>query len=305
MSAELRPIADVDIPAVCVFLKTSFQSSLPLSRWELLFTRFGGDCKPNNGFMLISNGEIVGVAGATYCRRVLQNQSVELFCNLTSWTVLPEFREDAIRLLFAVVRQSGMSITCMTPIGAATRVLERFKFNRLDGAKGMFVNRPSFGMAWNAADAAEHFTGRDRQIIEQHRDLPGVGLLGVDHDGKSALIVFIRGRHRKLPCARILYASDWAVAEQAWPALAGTLLLRYGLVLSMVETRRTAEWRRRPPFTISGSPILYRSDAAGDDDIDGLFGELVILTPLPSVASSIRHRLGIGDRVGGIASGAG
>ena len=54
------------------------------------------------------------------------------FCNLASWSVLPEYRFHSVRLLKALLAQHGYHFTDLAPSEKVESVNARFKFRYLD-----------------------------------------------------------------------------------------------------------------------------------------------------------------------------
>ena len=65
---------------------------------------------PNYGFVLRDGRRVVGAYLAFYSERTIGGRT-ERFCNLASWSVLPEFRLHSVRLLRALLAQDGYHFT--------------------------------------------------------------------------------------------------------------------------------------------------------------------------------------------------
>ena len=81
--------------------------------------------------MLRDGQRVVGVYLAFYSERFIADQ-VERFCNLGSWSVLPEYRLHSVRLLKALLAQDGYHFTDLAPSEKVESVNARLKFRYLD-----------------------------------------------------------------------------------------------------------------------------------------------------------------------------
>src|SRR5579863_502257 len=101
---ELRCVLQSDVAAVCAFLGKNMHRGMTADQYRPLFSYPWLADKPGMGYILEEDGQIVGFLGAIYsCRRV--SGRMERFCNLTNWCVLPEYRNESLKLLFAVLGQ--------------------------------------------------------------------------------------------------------------------------------------------------------------------------------------------------------
>jgi hypothetical protein len=239
---------------------------------------------PNGGFLLESDGTVVGVYLAFYSQRDVDG-SAQRFCNLGAWCVLPEHRFAGLRLLKALLDQPGFHFTDLSPSGAVVPLNQRLGFEFLETETALvpnlpwptlpFSGRPRVSNDARVIEAA--LTGEDLRRYRDHVGARAARQLVVVDGDQACHVVFRRDRRRNLPLfATILHVSDPQLFARAWPAVRRHLLLRHGLPLSLVEAR-VVGWV--PPRLSKVLPAhrrkMYRSDSLKPDQVDYLYSELV------------------------------
>ncbi len=109
----LREIFDEDLEDVYYFLSENFNPELELDVWSLAFNRSWMPEKPNNGFMLLENNNIVGVLCALYSQRQTQ-EGIRNVCNTSTWFVLDAYRFHSLKLMTAILSQKGFFFTSLS-----------------------------------------------------------------------------------------------------------------------------------------------------------------------------------------------
>jgi len=109
----LREIFDEDLEDVYCFLSENFNPELELDVWSLAFNRSWMPEKPNNGFMLLENNNIVGVLCALYAQRQTQ-EGIRNVCNTSTWFVLDAYRFHSLKLMTAILSQKGFFFTSLS-----------------------------------------------------------------------------------------------------------------------------------------------------------------------------------------------
>src|SRR5882762_10257758 len=139
--ATIEPITEQSLPEVAVLLHENLDRSRSPSSWiEALKTHWGGD-RPNYGFLLRSERQVVGAICAFYAQRTIAG-CTENVCNITSWCVLDEFRSQSMRLAMSVIAQEGWHFTDFSPTSVVGGVLRFLKFKPLDDRQAVVLNLP-------------------------------------------------------------------------------------------------------------------------------------------------------------------
>ena len=141
MTVEITPITDADTAAVASFLHRNLNNRLSPSEWVDAMSASWKTEAPNYGFVLRDGRRVVGAYLAFYSERTIGGRT-ERFCNLASWSVLPEFRLHSVRLLRALLAQDGYHFTDLAPTGNVIPLNARLKFRFLDTSAVVLPNLP-------------------------------------------------------------------------------------------------------------------------------------------------------------------
>ena len=138
---RVAPINDADVPAVADFLHANLNGRVSADHWaEALDVPWEVE-RPNAGFMLLDEGDVVGVQLAFYSERLIEGRR-ERFCNLGAWCVLPDYRFHGLRLLKSALDQEGYHFTDLSPSGNVVDINSRLDFRFLDTSTVLVPNLP-------------------------------------------------------------------------------------------------------------------------------------------------------------------
>jgi hypothetical protein len=235
---------------------------------------------PNRGFLLDDEGVVVGVYLAFYSERIIRG-TLRRFCNLGAWSVRPEYRVHSVRLLKALLAQTGYHFTDLSPSGPVVPLNTRLKFRSLDTSTALVPNLPwptVPGRVRISSDPdviRDRLDGADLAIYRDHAGCAAAMHVILMHGDRSCYVMFRRVRRKGLPLfCTILHVSDRdRFADWARP-LFRHLLLRHGLPFTLAELRVVGR-RPRPCAMLSHPrPKMYRSEILSPQDIDDLYSEL-------------------------------
>ena len=240
--AAIRPVSDIDVPAVAAFLHHDLNTRVPAAAWAALLDPPWASAGPNKGFPLVWDEEMVGVYAAVYSVRDYGRQQ-QAFCNLAAFCVREEFRAQSFQLMRALLAQKGLVFTDFSPSGNVPALNDRLGFVRLDNSTRLVVNAPWFarGSARLTDDHSEigrALQGADATVFADHRYAPAAHHLLVQDGPRYAYLVFRRDRRKRLRIfATPLYVGgDRALLRSAWPRVMRHLARR-GLVFTLAEHR--------------------------------------------------------------------
>jgi hypothetical protein len=315
MTVEIVPITDADVAAVADFLHANLNSRVPSSTWSRVISMPWKVDAPNHGFMLRDGRRVVGAYLAFYSDRLIAGQ-VERFCNLASWSVLPEYRFHSVRLLKALLAQDGYHFTDLAPNERVESVNARFKFRYLDTSMALVPHLPwptLPGRTKISADPdviTDALAGPDLELYRDHAQAPAAHHLMLIRGGESCYVMFRKRWWRGRPVfAAILYVSNPSLFQRAVIPLARYLLVHYRLLATLAELRivgirpRTSFMLPHPKTLVrrhnsriarsysvryqgTFHPKMYRSASLEPGQIDDLYSELVCAPDwLPSACS--------------------
>lgn len=281
MAVTIAPILEPDRERVGRFLESELNNRVSAESWARALAVPWQVEQPNAGFMLLDDGEIVGVHLAFYSEREIDGRT-ERFCNLGAWCVLESHRLHALRLLKALLAQDGYHFTDLSPSGNVIKLNQRLGFQSLDTRTSLVSNLPwptVPGRGRIITDPAEIERALGPEDLRLYRDHANAGAafhLALQRDGASCYVVFRRDRRKGLPVfATLLHVSDPQVLQRMWRPLSRHLLLRHGALATLVEHRVAGG---RPPGSIelrTPRPKMFKSPSLRPAQIDYFYSELV------------------------------
>ena len=281
----VEPISDSDLDPVCAFWRSNFKSRCPQEVWVRAFRRNWYPDKPNNGFLLRDGEKIVGALGAIYSQQVIQNKK-ELFCNMTSWCVLDQYRNRSMELFLSLVRQKGFHFTNFSATPTVAKILPSAGFKALSST---LTAVPNIALPWmrsgrvvllNEPEAIAQVLPSGRQkICLDHADCPGVRQLAVGTpDTGYCHILFGRGICRGLSCALVYDINDPSLLRQFWHHFAGYMLYQAGGLVTRINSRILGGERLPYAIDLSNSfTAFFLSSTLKGDVIRPIYSEVVAL----------------------------
>jgi hypothetical protein len=284
MSVRVAPITTEDVRAVAKFLHANLNDRVPAEAWEHAVHVPWKVDSPNHGVMLVdADGTVVGTLLAFYSEREIAGRT-ERICNLGAWCVSPEHRLHSLKLLKWMLAQPGYHFTDLSPSGNVIAINERFGFRHLDTTTALIPNLPWLSPPGRKTVTSERarigraLAGAELALHLDHSDAAAARHVLLSDGDETCLVIFRRDRRKRLPLfASILYVSNPALFRRMRRRLYCHLLLRYGVPMTLAESRVVGD---RPALSLvlpSPRRKMFRSDSLGPDDIDYLYSELVCL----------------------------
>jgi hypothetical protein len=279
----LAPITADDVPRVAEFLHAELNREVAATAWTRLLTPPWARPDTDSGFMLLSDGQVVGAYVTVKSHRDIGPESLDV-CNLAAFCVTEDFRAQSLRLLRAVLAQKGFEFTDLSPSGNVVALNERLGFTRLDTATRLVANLPGPGRRDVTVSAdrrrLEAVLGEsDLRIYHDHRDAAAARHLLVETPRGHAYLVFRRDRRKHLPLfASPLYVGgDRECLARAWPVVRTHLLRQHGLPFTLAE-RRILGFEPGVGVPLgTPRPKMVRGQRLDPGLVDYLYSELVLL----------------------------
>ena len=277
---NLEPVTEQNLAEFSEFLHRHLNSDMSAADWQgRLRTDWPGE-HPNHGFLLRDGSAVVGGIGAYYAERRIAGQ-LEKICNITSWCVLEDYRQQSMRLAMAVVGQPGYHFTDFSPTKVVAGTLKFFKFQPLDERQVVALNLP-WPVPWGARvlhraeDIEAALQGEALQIYRDHKDFSWLRHVLVGTSGAWCHVIYKRRVLKRMSSAAILHLSDRRVFAAGWRPLSAHLL-GHGFISTQIELR-LLERRPWPSLLRTGfNPKLYLSATLRPEQIDRLYSEAMAL----------------------------
>lgn len=274
----LRPALPEDLPRLVPFVTAQMPGGRPLAYYQRAMSTRWASSHPNIGYLLESEGEVVGCFFGIYSVRTIRGRA-ERICNLSSWCVAPSHRNASVDLVKAMLRQPGVTFTAL----AATRELQEFwrrmRLSLLD--HGMWVFPPvaapqglrPLRVVTDPDALAQALDPEECRLLADHAIYGCRGAVLRDGDRRCFLILQ-RRQWSRFGFAYVLHASDWDFAAGHLLTLARVAWRLFRTPLVGMDQRRLA---RRP---LLARPIprdtFFLSPTLGAQDLDSLYSEVVL-----------------------------
>jgi hypothetical protein len=279
----IEPIKDSDLLDFCRFLTRNLSNARSAEEWAGAFLQHWGVEKPNNGFMLRDDEQIVGGIGAIYSQRLIRGKP-ERFCNITSWCVLDKYRSQSMRLAMAVTSQPDFHFTDLTPTEVVSKTLQFLKFKPMNERHVVCPNLPwpfphlaGVRIVKDSNAIEQVLSPEDARVYRDHKHLLWLNHLAVGRTGDFCHVIYKKNHLKGLPGAFVLGFSDAGQFLKYHYALGSHLLFREGLLYTRVESRLLPRVPG-PGIELAGfRNKVFRSDSLAEADISNLYTEIVAL----------------------------
>jgi len=279
----ITPIGEPDLAAVGHFLNQNLNARIAPEAWVRSLTHPWCDTRPNFGFQAHDGDRLVGVFCAIYSDQTLDGRR-ERFCNPHSWCMLDDYRSHSISLALHVLRQRGYHFTMLTPNPKVAEIFIHLGFRTLRDDVVVLPNLPSIKAVVGANVVTSDHDRITSSVPEPvradfaaHRGIPWLEFLAFGKDNDVCLVVYKRGRWKRMRCARIVDISDGAAFDRHMHLMQHHLLVRHGLLVSRVERRFLLRTPRLAFSEQRKQAKLFSSPTLNEAQIRDLYSELVAL----------------------------
>jgi hypothetical protein len=279
--AEVLPLRADAFAEVHATLLTRLNPAIPPEVWRRLFAPPWQPPDPTVGYGLYDEKSgFVGFLG-TLRAEVRRRDRAASLCNLTSWIVLPEFRNQSLGLLAPELGRKDVTLTNLTAIPQVHDMMKRLGFRGLDTHHTVLTpsarSGPRAEVVRGTRALGSILPARDLRVMEDH--LPAGRHLAVVHPTMGpCYLMYSMVRRMRLPCARLYHIGDVAIFRRVLGAVHRHLLRRHGAVFIDFDSRlggtEPFPGERRVPMKV---PRLYRSSDLAPAEIPCTYSELPLL----------------------------
>jgi hypothetical protein len=279
--AEVRPLQADAFEEVHRTLLNRLNPSIPRESWRRLFAPPWPAPEPTVGYGLYDAREgLVGFLGTLRSSLPVGGRVIPV-CNLTSWTVLPRFRELSLTLLAPELRRADVTLTNMTPLAQVHQVVSKLGFRVLEAQQTVVRVGLDGGerseLVTDESDIQSVLPPHDLQVMRDHRPA-GRHLVMMDLELGPCYVLYQVVRRMRLPCARLYHIGNPDAFRRGVRALHRHLFRRHGAVLLDFDSRLAGDGPvpggRRVDMKV---PRMYRSPDLPPDLIPSAYSELLLL----------------------------
>ena len=265
-----------------LFLKLE-NPKLTKEDWRLLFIDHWKCNEGYFGYVLEEKDSIVGFLGMIFSRRTIDGKEAK-FCNLTSWVVEDNFRNQSLSLFIPVMKLKDYTVSSFTASKEVYSVAKKFGFKDLESNLRIIFPVPSVS-TWltfceidiNGKRLSENLNGKALQAYKDHLPFKCFNVHIQTPLGKCYLIGS-RVYRKKLAFSQIHHISHSKVFSKFAGRIALSICSSLNTIAIILDERFLKGHKVR--FSISWAlpnPRVYKPSSFGEHEIDSLYSELPIL----------------------------
>ena len=251
--------------------------------WRLLFVDHW-KCKEGYfGHVLEEDDSIVGFLGMIFSRRTVDGKEAK-FCNLTSWVVEENFRNQSLSLFIPVMKLDDYTVTIYTASKETYAVAKKFGFQDLESNLRIIFPVPSIS-TWltfceidiNGKRLNENLAGEALQAYKDHLPFKCFHVHIQTPLGKCYLIG-TRIYRKRFAFSQIHHISH----SKIFSKFAGRIALSICSSLNTIATIVDERFLQGHKVGLSiaralPNPRIYKPSSLGQHEIDSLYSELPML----------------------------
>jgi len=252
------------------------------AQWKNLFSYQWDKTENYVGLALKDQGQIVGFLGLIFSERMINGKN-EKFCNLSSWIVKDEYRDQTLSLVIDVRNLEDYTLTNFTPSPEVYKILKALGFKELEDNIQIFplvANLKSGRKIHIISEVKlikDILIDRDQKILTEQQSYCTQHLVAQTEQG-YCYVVFKRVKRKKIYFNHILYISNLSLFEKALNKILAKMFMINFAPLTLIDSRllqgKKIGWSRTWKIE---HPRLYRSNHLNKEDVDNLYSEFVLL----------------------------
>lgn len=211
-----RPVDTADLPAIAALLAQGFRGRKTqeiASGLSGLADRAIPRGAQRYGYCLDTGGRIVGAVVLIASERVIDGKPA-VFCNISNWYVLPEYRSYAQLLISIALRNREFTYLNVSPAPHTWPIVENQGYTRY--CEGLFflmaaLERPDPAVRVEEFSHDRHAKMPDAALLERHQAMGCTVLVLRRGEASTGLVLRryrIRGGRLALPAMFVIHASD-------------------------------------------------------------------------------------------------
>lgn len=271
-------------------------------KWRKLFSYQWNRPSSYCGYGLFDEDTAVGFLGMIFSQRQIAKQK-ELFCNLTSMVVRPDYRSHSLSLLMPVMRLKDYTITDLTASDGLAKLSKRLGFQTLDTAI-----RVLFPYGMTTVEEVQLYSDDEIAILPleatelavfaDHQPYANCHQLVLQTKQGYCHVLYTLNIHTILSYCHIQSISNPLLFERHQAIIRRRIIRDTGIPLIIIDSRLVALINL--PFSYQlplATPRLYRSHHLQPAQIDNAYSELVLLGLRTGLGPRLRTGLGLRKRL--------
>lgn len=201
-----------DFEKVYPLLRKINSTRLNRDDWFRLFENHWSIEEFSPGIVLECADDIVGFIGTIYSKQIVAGQT-QLFCNLSSWIVLDEYRSHSVMMVLSLLRKKKIILTSFSSNDVTYELYKKLGFK--DGNHGRRIVYPFFSVKSgdyqliNDVKMIQEMLQYDKSTFQDHCHL-GNNYILVKHKDEQCLLMGVTRKKR----FKLYYASNPSFLQQ-------------------------------------------------------------------------------------------
>lgn len=230
-------------------------------------------------YLMLEGEEVVGIIGLIYGHRLINGKDVKT-CNLTSWIVKPEHRNESLLLVIPILKLKGYTLLNLTPSKNVRTLFQKIGFDKADTQVFFFLPIPNFRKLKSTTEIEKNFEGlndNDKKIYLDHKDYGAKFLLSYD-ENEYCLIVYTQRTKKGIPFNHIHYISNYNFFRKHYKKIIFDIVRKSCVCLTMIDSRMLKnDYYSGRIKVINLFPKYFKSSQLELEEIDSLYSEFVLL----------------------------
>ncbi|MDQ1267239.1 MAG: hypothetical protein QG635_2393 [Bacteroidota bacterium] len=192
-------------------LFTLFNDREPIDSWRNLFSKQWNSDYNYHGYYIEENCEAVGFLGLIFADRVIDSKPYT-FCNMTSWVVIPEYRQHSLSLMFQILAEDKLVITNLTPNPNLFEILKHTGFQIIDNFLVFtfplkFIGSSKLQFISDIEQISSMLDKYSLCLIREHEHSKAKPFL-IEVKREQCLIFASPIRKKRIPVSQVLYVNN-------------------------------------------------------------------------------------------------
>ncbi len=281
--ATARKALSEDFEKTYPLLEKFNNTNIKREDWKKLFSNPWNNSEKYCGYVLIDSDKIVGYLGTLFSTRSIQGQTYN-FCNVTSWIVEKEYRNQSFLLLLPLLTLKKYTITIFSPSEATYIASKKLGFQDFETHKRLIFPGFTFKALYEDCSIvtkreliAESLDEKLQKLFFDHQYFNCIHLLIKTKFG-TIFMIATRTKKKNIPVAQIHFISNHNAFRQSLNFLKLKICLKLKVFMLLVDERFVEEinipcsMKFRLPY-----PRVSKSESLSGKTIDSLYSELIVL----------------------------
>lgn len=253
--------------------------------WKRLFVKHWESPEEFCGYMLVKDGEVKGFLSLIFSNRIF-NGEVHKFCNINSWIVDEDCRNQSVFMLLEALKLKDYTFTNFTPSQAVIALIKRLGFKGFEVNQQVLPPLPNFFLQgrdyrceFDLEKIRAALNDNDQMIFDDHQNLGCEHLLLEASDG-YAYVILKKTHRRNIPLAKVQYVSHAGRFVAGMEKFVLKVCLRLKVLGIMVDERYLQNHKLRKSIRYPHQRKAYyksNSKTLNENQIDTLYSELVVV----------------------------